>query len=86
MNSIEKAKSISIWIFIVPFVAVNTCLLLVTQFHSLFPILTVVISFLWSANLNLVSWCIPNFEGCTSISRVGRYPVSYTHLTLPTKA
>ena len=37
MNSIEKARSISIWIFIVPFVAVNVCLLLVTQFHSLFP-------------------------------------------------
>ena len=44
----------------------------------LFPILIVIISFLWSANLNLVSWCIPNFEGCTSISRVGRYqPVVY---------
>ncbi len=44
----------------------------------LFPILTVIISFLWSVNLNLVSWCIPNFEGCTSISRVGRYqPVVY---------
>ena len=37
MNSIEKARSISIWIFIVPFVAVNICLILVTQFHSLFP-------------------------------------------------
>ena len=37
MNSIEKAKSISIWIFIIPFVAVNTCLLLITQFHSIFP-------------------------------------------------
>ena len=44
----------------------------------LLPILIVIISFLWSANLNLVSWCIPNFEGCTSISRVGRYqPVVY---------
>ena len=36
MNSIEKARSISIWIFIVPFVAVNACLILVTQFHGVF--------------------------------------------------
>ena len=42
------------------------------------PIITIIISFVWSANLNLISWCIPNFEGCTSISRVGRYePVKY---------
>ena len=37
MEHINKAKLISIWIFILPFVAVNTCLILVTQFHSLFP-------------------------------------------------
>ena len=42
------------------------------------PVITIIISFVWSANLNLISWCIPNFEGCTSISRVGRYePVKY---------
>ncbi len=42
------------------------------------PLLTIIISFIWSANLNLVNWCIPNFDGCTSISRVGRYePVVY---------
>ena len=37
MDQINKIKSISVWIFIVPFVAVNTCLLLITQFHSLYP-------------------------------------------------
>ena len=37
MEDINKVKSISLWIFIVPFVAVNTCLILITQFHSLFP-------------------------------------------------
>ena len=38
MEQISKAKSISIWIFIVPFIAINACLLLITQFHSeLFP-------------------------------------------------
>ena len=36
MNSIKKARSISIWIFIVPFVSVNACLILVTQFHGVF--------------------------------------------------
>ena len=44
----------------------------------LLPLFTIITSFIWSANLNLVNWCIPNFEGCTSISRVGRYePVVY---------
>ena len=33
MDQISKAKSISIWIFIVPFIAVNACLLITTQFH-----------------------------------------------------
>ena len=52
---------------------INLCLLC-----FLIPIITIIISFVWSANLNLISWCIPNFEGCTSISRVGRYePVKY---------
>ena len=37
MDNILKVKSISIWIFIIPFVAVNTCLILITEFHSLFP-------------------------------------------------
>ena len=51
----------------------NLCLLC-----FLIPIITIIISFVWSANLNLISWCVPNFEGCTSISRVGRYePVKY---------
>ena len=37
MVEINKVRSLSIWIFIVPFVAVNTCLILITQFHGLFP-------------------------------------------------
>ena len=44
----------------------------------LLPISTVLISYFLSIKLNLVSLCIPNIEGCTSISRVGRYePVKY---------
>ena len=42
------------------------------------PIATVIISYILSIKLNLVSSCIPNFEGCSSISRAGRYaPVKY---------
>ena len=37
MDQIYKAKSISIWIFIVPFIAINACLIIITQFHNLFP-------------------------------------------------
>ena len=64
MNSIEKAKSISIWIFIVPFISVNICLLLVTQFHSLFPNQT-----------DILHNTFPYFDGGASISRTARpYP------------
>jgi len=64
MISIEKARSISIWIFIVPFVAVNVCLLLVTQFHSLFP-----------NQQDIIHNTFPYFDGGASISRTARpYP------------
>ena len=42
------------------------------------PIITVIVSFILSVNFDIISYCIPNIEGCTSISRVGRYaPVKY---------
>tara|TARA_B100001057_G_scaffold471293_1_gene533477 strand:- start:44 stop:754 length:711 start_codon:yes stop_codon:yes gene_type:complete len=64
MKSIEKTKSLSIWIFIVPFVAVNTCLILVTQFHSLFP-----------NQEDIIHNTFPYFDGGASISRTARpYP------------
>ena len=64
MKSIEKAKFISIWIFIVPFVAVNTCLILVTQFHGLFE-----------SQADKLFNTIPYIDGGASISRTARpYP------------
>ena len=64
MDKIVKVKSISIWIFIVPFIALNTCLILITKFHSLFPNPEDVI-------LNT----IPYIDGGVSISRTARtYP------------
>ena len=64
MKSIEKARFISIWIFIVPFVAVNTCLILVTQFHGLFE-----------SQADKLFNTIPYIDGGASISRTARpYP------------
>ena len=35
MSSIDKVKSISVWIFIIPFISVNTCLFIVTNVHQI---------------------------------------------------
>ena len=64
MDQINKVKSISIWIFIVPFIAVNTCLILVTQFHNLFP-----------NQEDIILSTFPYIDGGASISRTARpYP------------
>ena len=64
MDEINKVKSLSIWIFVVPFVAVNTCLILVTQFHGLFP-----------NQENILHNAFPYLDGQASISRTARpYP------------
>ncbi len=64
MEQINKTKSISIWIFIVPFVAVNACLILITQFQSLFP-----------NQEDIIHNTIPYIDGGASISRTARpYP------------
>ena len=64
MSSIEKVRSLSIWIFIVPFVAVNTCLILVTQFHGVFE-----------SEADRLYNTIPYIDGGASISRTARpYP------------
>ena len=65
MDEIQKAKFISIWIFIVPFTGINTCLILITQFHEIFPNPEEIIhNSLW-----------PYIDGGMSISRTARpYP------------
>ena len=64
IDQINKAKSISIWIFIVPFVAINACLLIITQFHSLFP-----------NQEDIIHNTFPYLDGGASISRTARpYP------------
>jgi len=60
MGSIDKVRSISVWIFVIPFISVNACLLIVTNFHQILepgvPI----------------SPTFPYFDGGVSISRTVR--------------
>ena len=64
MENINKTKAISLWIFIVPFVAVNTCLILITQFHDFFP-----------NKEDIIANTFPYIDGGASISRTARpYP------------
>ena len=65
MDKINRVKSMSIWVFIIPFVAINVCLVLITQFHELFPNQeNIVHNSLW-----------PYLDGGLSISRAVRpYP------------
>ena len=64
MDQIRKIKSISIWVFIIPFVSINTCLILITQFHELFP-----------NREDIIHNTFPYLDGGASISRTARpYP------------
>ncbi len=67
MDSINKVKSISIWIFIIPFVAINTCLVLITSFHELFP----------NKQDVLAGFIFPYIDGGASISRTARVFPTY---------
>ena len=64
MEQISKVKSISIWVFVIPFIAVNACLILITQFHDLFP-----------NQEDIIHNTFPYLDGGASISRTARpYP------------
>jgi hypothetical protein len=64
MDRIKEVKSISIWIFIIPFVAINACLIIITHFHGLFP-----------NQEDIIHNTFPYLDGGTSISRTARpYP------------
>ncbi len=66
MDQINKVKSISVWIFVVPFIAINVCLILITQFHGLFP-----------NQQDIIHNTIPYFDGGASISRTARVFPTY---------
>ena len=66
MEQINKAKYISIWVFIVPFVAINACLIITTQFHSIIE----------SQQYRLPNM-FPYIDGQVSISRTARFYPTY---------
>ena len=66
MDSITKVKSITLWIFIIPFFAINICLILITQFHELFP-----------NQEDILHNTIPYIDGGASISRTARVFPTY---------
>ena len=66
MDKIGKVKSISIWVFMVPFVTLNVCLILITQFHGLFP-----------NQEDIIHNTIPYIDGGASISRTARVFPTY---------
>tara|TARA_B100001769_G_scaffold262434_1_gene244855 strand:- start:429 stop:1115 length:687 start_codon:yes stop_codon:yes gene_type:complete len=65
MDSIQKVRSITLWIFIVPFVAINACLILITQFHGLFH------------PEDIIHNTLPYIDGGASISRTARVFPTY---------
>jgi hypothetical protein len=66
VNYISKIRKLSLVVFIVPFVALNTCLILITQFHGLFP-----------NEQDIILNTIPYIDGGTSISRTARVFPTY---------
>jgi hypothetical protein len=66
MDKIEKVRFISLWVFIIPFIALNACLILVTKFHGLFP-----------NQEHVIHNAIPYIDGQVSISRTARVFPTY---------
>ena len=65
MNKISKIKALSLWVFLVPFITVNACLLIVTLFNDYIP------------HGVGIGPTFPYFDGGTSISRTARnFPTS----------
>ena len=65
MENINKIKKLSIWIFVVPFISLNACLILITNFHQFFNLEHVVLP------------TIPYIDGGVSISRTARVFPTY---------
>ena len=50
---------------------------ILTRLIFFVPVLTVTIAYFFSSFGGYVEWCFPLLDGCTSISKVGRYGVSF---------
>ena len=66
MKEINQVRSITLWIFFIPFIALNLCLILITQFHGLFP-----------NQEDVLLNTIPYIDGGASISRTARVFPTY---------
>ena len=65
MENINKIKKLSLWIFVIPFIALNSCLILITNFHQFF-----------NAE-DIIHHTIPYIDGGASISRTARVFPTY---------
>ena len=65
MDKISKVRSITLWIFIVPLLTINTCLIIVIYFQE------------WLALGDGIGPTIPYIDGGTSISRTARVFPTY---------
>ena len=65
MDKISKVRSITLWIFLVPLLTINTCLIIVIHFQE------------WLAVGDGIGPTIPYFDGGTSISRTARIFPTY---------
>tara|TARA_Y100001970_G_scaffold232585_1_gene289589 strand:- start:650 stop:1339 length:690 start_codon:yes stop_codon:yes gene_type:complete len=61
MEFISKVKSLSVWIFLIPFIALNSCLFIVIYFNEILPVGVG------------IGKTFPYLDGGTSISRTARY-------------
>ena len=65
MKEINRIRKLSIWIFIVPFVALNACLIVIVNFHQFF------------LAEHMVGYTFPYIDGQVSISRTARVFPTY---------
>ena len=66
MKEIASIRQLSLWIFLIPFIAINTCLLISTKFHLLENTIFSV------DQIGRSGFSIPYLDGSLSISRASR--------------
>ena len=66
MKEIAQIRSLSLWIFLVPFIAINTCLLISVNWH-LFENTIFKVDF-----IGMSGFTVPYLDGSLSISRASR--------------
>ena len=75
MNEITQIRKLSLWVFIVPFLSINLCLLISVNFHLLEETIFAV------DQIGRSDFTFPYFDGSLSISRASRTFPQYLILT-----